>query len=251
LKSLIRLTALSLGLAALFASSATYGDMIADSLAGNFFSEQPVKPRHGVSAPVREKTKKKKKKIVKEEKTKKAEPKVEPKKVEKPKEEKPKKEETKSTPKKDDFVDLVFPKGKAPSKYLKSATIWRSFAENFQLCKPKPNCYPVDIGTWGLRSVNPYTCHAQGKAIDVGGIACPGMKTARAGAATGVFADFVKCMTKEKKVTGADGKTKIVVMKHKIYRDFNKLARTGDRTLAHFDHVHLSNGCLARGVRAY
>lgn len=231
MKTLIRLTALGAGLLVLFASN-SYGDIVADSLTGNYLSEQPAKARHGVREPVREKAKKTKieKKAKKEEAA---------------------KDEKNPAREKDERAELVFPKGKGPSQYLKSAKIWRSFAENFQLCKPKPNCYPVDIGTWGLRSSNSYTCHAQGLAIDVGGIACPGVKTVRSGSATGVFADFVKCMTKEKRVKGADGKMRTVVMKHKIYRDFKKLAQTGNRTLAHFDHVHLSNGCLSHGVRAY
>jgi hypothetical protein len=90
---------------------------------------------------------------------------------------------------------------------------------------------PANLITFGSRrnysptaGVGNYTCHAEGRAIDVGAIVCGG-KTYRA-IDNGRFATFVACMKPKMKTLWHQGRQKGV-------------------TRGHYDHAHFSNGCVA------
>jgi hypothetical protein len=109
------------------------------------------------------------------------------------------------------------------------APIWGSFINNFRKCAQ--GCLPANLITFGSRSnysptagVGNYTCHAEGRAIDVGAIVCKG-KTYRA-IDNGRFATFVACMKPKMKTLWHQGRQKGV-------------------TRGHYDHAHFSNGCVA------
>ena len=109
------------------------------------------------------------------------------------------------------------------------APIWGSFINNFKKCAKE--CVPANLITFGERNnYSPtagrgnYTCHAEGRAIDVGAIVCGG-KTYRA-IDNGRFATFVGCMKTKMKTLWHQGRKKGV-------------------TRGHYDHAHFSNGCVA------
>lgn len=109
------------------------------------------------------------------------------------------------------------------------APIWGSFINNFRKCAK--GCLPANLITFGSRrnysptaGVGNYTCHAEGKAIDIGAVVCGG-KVYRA-IDNGRFATFVGCM-----------KTKMKTLWHQN--------RKKGVTRGHYDHAHFSNGCVA------
>jgi hypothetical protein len=117
-------------------------------------------------------------------------------------------------------------------RHGQNPAIWASFYANFQACAP--GCVPVQYAVYGERGN--LSCHPSGQAIDVGGISCNGVKYSALG--RGRFEEFVACMVNPRRKGH---------MRHKIYRDFQNLRRTGNRTAAHFDHAHFSNDCYPGG----
>lgn len=110
-----------------------------------------------------------------------------------------------------------------------SAPIWGSFVANFNKCAP--GCLPANLITFGERNnFSPtagqgnFSCHPEGRAIDVGAIVCKGK--AHFAIDNGKFATFVGCMKRKMKTLWHQGRKKGV-------------------TRGHYDHAHFSNGCVA------
>lgn len=110
-----------------------------------------------------------------------------------------------------------------------SAPIWGSFVANFNKCAP--GCLPANLITFGERNnLSPtagrgnFSCHPEGRAIDVGAIVCKGK--AHHAIDNGKFATFVACMKRKMKTLWHQGRKK-------------------GNTRGHYDHAHFSNGCVA------
>lgn len=110
-----------------------------------------------------------------------------------------------------------------------SAPIWGSFVSNFNKCAP--GCLPANLITFGSRNnFSPtagrgnFSCHPEGRAIDVGAIVCKGK--AYHAIDNGKFSEFVGCMKRKMKTLWHQGKKMGI-------------------TRGHYDHAHFSNGCVA------
>lgn len=95
--------------------------------------------------------------------------------------------------------------------------VWGPFVSNFRQCAP--GCVPTNYNVYRRGR---HTCHAQGRAIDVGAIICGGQTYAAING--GRFAQLVSCM-----------QDKMVV----LYREHRGRGKTKD----HYDHAHFSIGC--------
>ena len=97
------------------------------------------------------------------------------------------------------------------------APVWGPFISNFRRCAP--GCVPANYNVYrrGRR-----TCHAQGRAIDVGAIICDGQTYPAIQG--GRFNALVACM-----------QSSMVVLYHEH--------RGRGKTKDHYDHAHFSIGC--------
>lgn len=109
----------------------------------------------------------------------------------------------------------------------RGAPAWYPFVKNFKQCAK--GCIPYIVSVWRPGAVS---CHASGRAIDVGAIICKG-QTHRA-INNGRFAQFVSCMRPKMKT---------------LFHDHDP--RVYGVTGAHYDHGHFSTGCIVQGGRRY